>query len=99
MKNPLPDHPIVLVHWKDAVDAGRDNLESARDTQLAEFWSVGWLIQEDEERLVIAHETGDTGEVSHDVIHRKDLIDRKTLMPALTKRRQAKSKKQRGAQG
>lgn len=68
---------IEFIVWKDAVgDSSRVMIDAVEDVALAVNTNLGWVIHENEDRIVLAHGTSTTGEVDHFVIPKNCIVER-----------------------
>jgi hypothetical protein len=84
----LPDKSeMVVIIWKDAVgDSSRMAADSIQDAQLVINANFGWIIHQNEERLVLAHGLSTSGEVDYFVIPVNCVIEKRELFPKRQKR-------------
>lgn len=76
MELPPKAKPEWIV-WKDACgDSTRTHVDSIKLAQLVTNTNLGWVIDEDEERIVLAHGTSTSGEVDHLVIPTNCVVSR-----------------------
>lgn len=80
----IPDKSqMVWIVWKDAVgDSSRMMADSVRDAQLVINVNCGWIIHENEERIVLAHGLSTSGEVDYFVIPSNCILERKPIIKA-----------------
>lgn len=75
MKRPAK-RQLVWVTWQDAVgDSSRAHIDDLAGITLALNTNLGWIIHEDDSRIVLAHGFSSTGEVDHFTIPRGDIRD------------------------
>lgn len=57
----MPEPPLVLVTWRDHVHANEpwSTREKALENETREFRSVGWLLLQDDSRLVLVETMGE----------------------------------------
>lgn len=66
---------LVWVTWHDAVgDTARTHVDDLAGLSLATNVNLGWVIHEDEKRIVLAHGFSTTDEVDHFTIPRGDIL-------------------------
>jgi hypothetical protein len=82
MNLPCDPDQIEFVIWRDAVDmSSRAHITELDKLRCACNTNLGWPIHENEDRVVFAHGTSDTGEVDHFVIPRSCIIERIPIIP------------------
>ncbi len=68
---------IVFITWEDACgDSTRAHQDVIKSQQLAINTNVGWLVHENEKRIVLAHGISTTGEIDHLVIPVVSILER-----------------------
>ena len=83
---PCKKGQIVWIRWQDAVgDSTRSQIEDARKAQLAVNLNIGWILDENAERVVLAHGTSTSGEIDHLVIPVANILERSYLVPPRAK--------------
>lgn len=88
---PREDEPALEIYWQDAQgDSTRMRLEEVPHVRLAVVRSVGWIVDENEERIVFAQNVYDTGEVDSLAIPRSNIL-------RIVKRDEKKRKRKRKA--
>lgn len=77
MTLPCRKSDVLFVRWRDACgDSSRAMVEDARKAQLVVNCNVGWLLDEDDERIVLAHAASTGGEIDHFVIPTNCIVER-----------------------
>ena len=77
---PCEDREIVWVVWVDAVNLStRVHYEAVRDCSCATNVNVGWVVDENDKRIVLAHGKSSTGEIDVFVIPVENIIERKQV--------------------
>ena len=86
--NPFPNSELEIIQWQDAVgDSTRTHFESIADIRLAVNVNIGWVVDENENRIVLAHGRSDTGEVDHLTIPVDSILERKRVSRGRKKKR------------
>ncbi len=79
-KLPCKKADVEFIFWKDAVSQwSRGQLEEAASLALAQNVNVGWVVHENEDRIVFCNGTSSTGEMDHLVIPTANVIQRVRL--------------------
>ena len=87
MNLPCEAEQIEFVIWRDAVDmSSRAHIAELDKLRCACIINLGWAIHENDDRVVFAHGTSDTGEVDHFVIPRSCIIKRVPMFPSKRKK-------------
>jgi len=74
---PCKKSDVVFIQWLDAVQEWRrGQLEDVRGAQLATNVSIGWIVDENVDRLVLANGSSSTGEVDHIIIPTPNVLER-----------------------
>jgi hypothetical protein len=78
----LPDRKeLVWIVWKDACDSSsRVHVDSIKDVQLVCNANLGWILDENEERVVLGHGLSTSGEIDHFVIPANCIIRRERVV-------------------
>jgi hypothetical protein len=86
----IPDRrKLVWIIWKDAVDcSSRVHTDCLKDVQLATNTNIGWIVEEDAERVVLAHGFSTTLEIDHFAIPVSCIVRRE---PVVMARKRAKN--------
>ena len=72
---------LEWIVWKDAcADSSRAHLDSIKDVQLVTNANVGWVFDENDERIVLAHGWSTSGEVDHFVIPTSCVVERQKVV-------------------
>lgn len=96
-KLPCRKSDVMFIVWKDAVSEWtRGQLDEASSLQLAVNTNVGWVIHEDNERIVFCNGTSTTGEMDHLVIPAANVIER---VPLRTQRKGVRDGSQQSSSG
>lgn len=67
---------LVWVTWRDAESSStRTHVEDLADVRLSRNVNLGWVIHENERRIVLAHGFCTSGEVDHFAIPKGDIED------------------------
>ena len=73
---------VVWIEWHDAVgDSTRTHFDSLSDCQLCKNTNLGWIIHENDKRIVLAHGFSTSGEVDHFTIPQADIISITPVAP------------------
>jgi len=76
-KLPCKRSQIEFIVWKDAVsDWTRASVDAAAELSLATNINVGWVVHQNEERLVLSNGTSSSGEMDHLVIPVANVVER-----------------------
>lgn len=68
---------IEWIVWRDAcADSMRSHLDSVNELRLVTNANVGWVLDENEERIVLAHGQSTSGEIDHFVIPTNSIVER-----------------------
>lgn len=79
MKPPIATD-IVIIEWHDAVnESTRTDEGELAKVKLAINRNVGWVVHENDVRIVLAHGWSTSGEVDHFTIPKGDIIRREAL--------------------
>lgn len=79
---------LVYITWRDAVsESSRAHIDDIKSAKLAVNVNLGWILDEDEERIVLAHGFSTTGEIDHFTIPVGDIVEREYA--AFTPRKKA----------
>lgn len=79
---PCRKEKIVIIWWWDAVSSSsRVQMDETGSLKLAQNCNIGWIAQEDDERIVLCHGKSTTGEVDHFLIPKPNIIKRVTVCP------------------
>lgn len=74
---PCRKSDVEFVIWKDAVSQwSRGQLDEASELGLARNVNIGWVVHENEERIVFCNGTSSTGEMDHLVIPTANVVER-----------------------
>lgn len=74
---PCKKNELLFVKWKDAVgDSSRAHRDDVKNASLVTNTNIGWILHEDEERIVLAHGCSTSGEIDHFVIPKGDIVER-----------------------
>ena len=76
-KLPCNKRDLCWVVWKDAVGSStRGNLDTVGDTSLALMCNIGWVYNENAERVILAHGVGSTEELDYFAIPVGSIVER-----------------------
>lgn len=90
MSKPLKKE-LVWIEWQDAVgESARAHVESLKEVKLAMNTNLGWILHEDENRIVLVHGFSDTGEMDYFAIPKGDI---KSITGATQSRKKANAQK------
>jgi hypothetical protein len=79
---------LIWVTWKDAVGcSSRVQFESLKDISLVYNTNLGWIIDENSERIVLAHGVSTSGEVDHFAIPTGDIISREPVVAKISRKK------------
>ena len=68
---------VVWIVWKDACgDSARVQIDSVKDCSLVTNTNLGWIIHENEERVILAHGVSTGGEIDYFAIPSNCIVDR-----------------------
>jgi len=77
LRLPCKKSEVEFIVWKDAVSQwSRGQLEEAAALALAQNVNVGWVVHENEDRIVFCNGTSSTGEMDHLVIPTPNVVQR-----------------------
>lgn len=77
MTLPCKRSEVEFVVWKDAMgSSSRATLDALKQVSLAVNTNLGWVVSENDERIVLAHGVSDTGEIDHFVIPVNCIVER-----------------------
>jgi len=66
---------LVWVTWTDAVaDSSRIHVDELSQVSLATNVNLGWIIDEDDKRVILAHGYSTSGEIDYFAIPKGDII-------------------------
>jgi hypothetical protein len=84
-KLPCNKSDFVIVWWDDAIsETVRMQPEEVANAQLAVNWNVGWIVHENEKRVMLIHGGSSSGEVDVFQIAKADILE---IVPLIPKRR------------
>ncbi len=87
MNTPCPKNSVVWICWRDAVgDSIRTPAESIDNICLVTNINIGWIIHENEERVVLAHGSSTSGEIDHITIPTNCICEREYIVAKKIKR-------------
>lgn len=79
-----PEHNIEWIEWKDAFGQRETlDLHALSTVRLVTNLSVGWVIDEDDERILLAHSVSTSGEYDFQAIPKSWITNR---VPVIRKR-------------
>lgn len=79
MTEPTADD-LVLIRWYDACnESTRTDESDLAKVKLAENSNIGWIVHENDTRIVLAHGWSSSGEVDHFTIAVGDIFERSYL--------------------
>ncbi|MCA9248955.1 MAG: hypothetical protein KDA42_17635 [Planctomycetales bacterium] len=82
---------LEWIVWHDAcADSLRAQVDMLSDLRLATNANVGWVIDEDDHRIILAHGQSTSGEVDYFAIPVANVLERNRIIPS--KGRKAKSR-------
>jgi hypothetical protein len=88
MDLPCEAGQVEFIIWRDAVNMStRSHVAELDKVRCAHNTNLGWVINENTDRLVLAHGISDTGEVDHFVIPKNCVIERIPIISKATKRK------------
>jgi hypothetical protein len=91
MDLPCDKDRIEFIIWRDAVNmSSRAHIDELDKVRCAINTNLGWAIHENEDRVVLAHGTSDTGEVDHFVIPKNCIVERIPIVEAKKRRKSTK---------
>lgn len=74
---PCSRSDVMFVIWEDAVSEWtRGDLHAAAELRLARNVSLGWIVHENDKRVVLCNGTSTTGEMDHLVIPTSNIVAR-----------------------
>lgn len=78
----LPDRrELVWIVWKDACgSSSRHQVDALSEVQLVTNTNLGWILHENEERVVLAHGFSTSGEVDHFVLPVNCIVKREYVV-------------------
>ena len=75
-----PKVKLEWIVWKDACgDSSRAHVDSIKQAQLVTNCNVGWVIDEDADRIVLCHGNSTSGELDHFVIPTNCVVLREVI--------------------
>ena len=78
---------VLFVRWTDAVaESSRAHIDDAKRLSLVVNTNIGWILDEDEGRVVLAHGVSTSGEVDHFAIPTVNILERIYMNAPRTKR-------------
>jgi len=84
MIRPAKNAELVWIVWADAVgESCRHHAENVAGLHLATNTNLGWVVHENERRLILAHGMSDSGELDVFAIPQNCIIER---IPVIKKR-------------
>ena len=73
---------VVWVEWHDAVgESTRTHFENIAECSLSKNFNLGWVLHENEKRIVLAHGFTAAGEIDHFTIPQADIISITPVAP------------------
>jgi len=82
MKMPGKKKDIIVIWWYDAVSMpSREQTDAVNNLQLAVNCNIGWIMHENELRIVLCHGNSNTGELDHYLIPTANIMKRKLIFP------------------
>jgi hypothetical protein len=88
---PCETSNLEWIVWEDAVgDSSRTDRDAIAGITLARNSNVGWVIHEDEKRVVLAHGVSTTGEIDHFTIPVSCILERHKVLSQAAKRKRTK---------
>ena len=80
---PCRQSEVVFVVWEDAVSEWtRGDFHAAAELQLARNTSLGWIVHENERRIVLCNGTSTSGEMDHLLIPVPNIVARIPVVEA-----------------
>lgn len=80
MTAPAKRSQLVWIMWRDAVGtSARLQVEDVATLALVVNTNIGWIIHEDETRIVLAHGTSTSGEVDYLAIPANCIVERRKV--------------------
>ena len=83
LKRPRKSTELFWIVGRDAVGGDRLHRDDIQTAKLAINTNLGWLEHEDDDRIVLCHGFGDTGEYEYIQIPTSDIIER---MPVVSRK-------------
>ena len=88
MDLPCEAGQVEFIIWRDAVNMStRSHVAELDKVRCAHNTNLGWVMNENADRVVLAHGISDTGEVDHFVIPKNCIIERVPIISKVTKRK------------
>lgn len=90
MKRPTKKQ-LVWITWRDAVaETTRTHFDDLSEISLSTNTNLGWIIHENESRIVLAHGYSTSGEIDHFAIPQGDIVSRDPAGGAPRKKKEVK---------
>ena len=73
---PRKNSELLWIIWQDAVGGDRIHRDDISTSKLAINTNLGWIEHENDDRVVLCHGFGNTGEHEHTTIPTGDILQR-----------------------